>query len=103
MTAVRTSALTAAALAAALAAQQANAQDLRGFRVEAQAGYDRFYSEGNSNSEIGYGGAAGVDFDLGGFVLGPEVTFRGQAHGTYKFLFNAIHLSGAEPVARIPL
>ncbi|NWG12736.1 MAG: peptidase [Acidobacteria bacterium] len=24
------------------------------------------------------------------FLLGPDVTFRGQAHGTFKFLFNAI-------------
>jgi hypothetical protein len=25
-------------------------------------------------------------------LLGPEVTFRGQPHGTFKFLFNGIYL-----------
>lgn len=30
------------------------------------------------------------------FVLGPEVTFRGQPHGTFKFLFNGLMLSAAE-------
>ena len=30
------------------------------------------------------------------FVLGPEVTFRGQPHGTFKFLFNAMMISSAE-------
>ena len=51
------------------------------------------------------GAAAIVDAQVGRgrvVLLGPEVTFRGQAHGTFKFLFNAIHLSGAEPVARLP-
>jgi hypothetical protein len=28
------------------------------------------------------------------FVFGPEITFRAQPHGTFKFLFNAIHLTG---------
>ena len=26
------------------------------------------------------------------FLFGPEVTFRAQPHGTFKFLFNAIYL-----------
>jgi opacity protein-like surface antigen len=63
------------ALIAGLAAQQANAQALRGFRVEAQTGYDQFSADGGHHHKLGVGGAAGVDFDLGGFVLGPEVTF----------------------------
>jgi ABC-type glycerol-3-phosphate transport system permease component len=25
------------------------------------------------------------------FLVGPEITFRGQPHGTFKFLFNAIY------------
>jgi hypothetical protein len=29
------------------------------------------------------------------FILGPEVLFRGQPHGTFKFFFNGIYLSGA--------
>ena len=72
---VRMGALTALALVTGAVAQQANAQGVRGFRLEAQAGYDRFASEGNHHGKLGVGGAAGVDFDLGGFVLGPEVTY----------------------------
>jgi hypothetical protein len=30
------------------------------------------------------------------FLFGPEITFRGQPHGTFKFLFNGIFLGGAE-------
>jgi hypothetical protein len=29
------------------------------------------------------------------FVFGPEIAFRGQAHGTYKFLFNSLYLGSA--------
>ena len=32
------------------------------------------------------------------YFFGPEITFRGQAHGTFKFLFNAIQLSAARSV-----
>ncbi len=32
------------------------------------------------------------------FLLGPEVTFRGQPHGTFKFLFNGIYYGSATPV-----
>lgn len=32
------------------------------------------------------------------FLFGPEITFRGQPHGTFKFLFNGIYYGGAEPV-----
>jgi outer membrane immunogenic protein len=48
---------------------------LRGFRAEGQAGVSSFSSEGRSKSKFGWGAAAGVDFDLGGFVLGAEGTF----------------------------
>lgn len=44
------------------------------------------------------GGAAAIDAPLGkGRVLafGPEITYRGQPHGTFKFLFNAILYSKA--------
>jgi hypothetical protein len=30
------------------------------------------------------------------FLFGPEITFRGQPHGTFKFLFNGIYYGGAE-------
>jgi hypothetical protein len=43
-----------------------------------------------------------VDARLGrGRVLlfGPEINFRAQSHGTFKFLFNAIYYATAEPVS----
>jgi Zinc carboxypeptidase len=33
------------------------------------------------------------------FLLGPEVTFRGQPEGTFKFLFNGIYYGSALPVS----
>lgn len=32
-------------------------------------------------------------------LMGSEVAFRGQTHGTFKFLFNALHLATAKSVA----
>jgi hypothetical protein len=32
------------------------------------------------------------------FLYGPEITFRAQPHGTFKFLFNGIYYGRAEPV-----
>ena len=72
---IRKGTLTALTLVAAMAAQQASAQGLRGFRLEGQAGYDQFSADGDHHSKWAVGGAAGVDFDLGGFVLGPEITY----------------------------
>jgi hypothetical protein len=51
------------------------------------------------------GGAAVVDAQLGrGRVLlfGPEITYRAQPHGTFKFLFNAIYYGKAVPSPRMP-
>ena len=31
------------------------------------------------------------------YLFGPEITFRAQPHGTFKFLFNGIYLSAAKP------
>jgi hypothetical protein len=48
------------------------------------------------------GGGAALEATLGkGKVLlfGPEITFRAQPHGTFKFLFNSIFYGGAQPVA----
>jgi hypothetical protein len=42
--------------------------------------------------------AAAIDAPLGRgrvLVFGPEITYRGQPHGTFKFLFNAILYPGA--------
>jgi hypothetical protein len=50
------------------------------------------------------GAAAIVDAPLGrGRVVlyGPEILYRAQPHGTFKFLFNGIHYSRATP-ARLP-
>ena len=59
MNKLRTVASTALAIVFAASATQANAQALRGFRIEAQTGLDRFYSEGNHHNKLGVGGAAG--------------------------------------------
>jgi len=32
------------------------------------------------------------------FLFGPEITFRGQPHGAFKFLFNGIYSAGSTPV-----
>lgn len=32
------------------------------------------------------------------FLFGPEITFRAQPHGTFKFLFNGIYYGGAEAI-----
>jgi hypothetical protein len=32
-------------------------------------------------------------------LFGPEITFRGQPHGTFKFLFNSIYYSTADGAA----
>jgi hypothetical protein len=48
------------------------------------------------------GAVAVVDAPIGRgrvVLFGPEITFRAQSHGTFKFLFNAIHLARTEPVA----
>ena len=40
------------------------------------------------------GGAAAVESTVGKgkvYLFGPEITFRGQPHGTFKFLFNGIY------------
>ena len=61
-----------------MSASQASAQGiaLRGVRADAQVGIDRFYSEGNNDNHLAYGGAIGVDTFVGdNFVLGIEGTF----------------------------
>lgn len=47
------------------------------------------------------GGVAVVEADIGQgklFLYGPEITFRAQSHGTFKFLFNGIYCGGSTPV-----
>ncbi|MDQ3068258.1 MAG: M14 family metallopeptidase [Acidobacteriota bacterium] len=48
-------------------------------------------------------GIAAVDAPVGRghvYLFGPEIAFRAQPHGTFKFLFNALYLSVAERGAR---
>ena len=48
-----------------------------------------------------YGGVAVAEAKVGKgqlFLFGPEVLFRGQSHGTFKFIFNGIYLGGAQSV-----
>jgi hypothetical protein len=47
------------------------------------------------------GGAAVLEAKVGKgklFLFGPEITFRGQPHGTFKFLFNGIFYGSAASV-----
>jgi len=47
------------------------------------------------------GGVAVLEAEVGKgklFLFGPEITFRGQSHGTFKFLFNGIYYGSAEKV-----
>jgi opacity protein-like surface antigen len=66
------SALTALALALGATSQAASAQI---FRAEVDGGYSQFSADGDHDSHFGWGGAAGVDFDAGGFIIGGEGTF----------------------------
>ena len=34
------------------------------------------------------------------FLFGPEITFRAQPHGTFKFLFNGIYLAARNSAGR---
>lgn len=46
------------------------------------------------------GGTAAVEAPVGKgrlLLVGPEITFRGQPHGTFKFLFNGVYYSTAAP------
>ena len=48
-----------------------------------------------------YGGVAVAEAKVGKgqlFLFGPEVLFRAQPHGTFKFFFNGLYLSRAESV-----
>ncbi|MEK6283263.1 MAG: M14 metallopeptidase family protein [Acidobacteriota bacterium] len=47
-------------------------------------------------------GVAIVDAPVGKgrlLLFGPEITFRAQPHGTFKFLFNGIYYGGAESIS----
>ncbi len=51
------------------------------------------------------GGTAAVEASIGKgkvLLIGPEITFRGQPHGTFKFLFNSIYYGGAQLSAAAP-
>ena len=46
------------------------------------------------------GGLAAVEVPLGAgrvVLFGPEITFRAQPHGTFKFLFNSIYYGKSVP------
>ena len=46
------------------------------------------------------GGVVVIDASVGKgrlFMFGPEITFRAQPHGTFKFLFNGIYLGARTP------
>jgi len=53
------------------------------------------------NQQYLNGGTAIVEATVGKgkvYLFGPEITFRAQPHGTFKFLFNGIYYAGAKKV-----
>jgi hypothetical protein len=51
------------------------------------------------------GGVQVIEASVGAgklFLFAPEITFRAQPHGTFKFLFNGIHLGGAKAPSATP-
>jgi hypothetical protein len=47
------------------------------------------------------GGVQAIDAAVGNgrlFLFAPEITFRAQPHGTFKFLFNGLYLATRKPV-----
>jgi outer membrane immunogenic protein len=53
-----------------------NGTSFRGIRIEADAGGDRFQSQGNHNDKFGYGGTIGFDGQLGDrIVIGAEGSY----------------------------
>lgn len=61
---------------ATAAATSSNGTAFRGFRIEAQAGGDRFQSQGIHDDKFAFGGAAGFDGLIGDrIVVGPEVSY----------------------------
>ncbi len=51
------------------------------------------------------GGIAAAEATLGKgkvFLFGPEITFRGEPHATFPFLFNGIYYGAAQPVSLGP-
>jgi hypothetical protein len=63
----------AATALALVVSQQANAQIIP--RAEVQIGASQFSAAGDSDTSLGYGAAAGIDFDAGGFIIGVEGTY----------------------------
>jgi outer membrane immunogenic protein len=73
MRVIRSAILSSAAIFAGSAHAQDMTASFRGFRVEANGGGDRFYSQGTHKTKFGYGATIGFDGLIGDrIVLGPE-------------------------------
>ena len=70
-------AILAAAAAVGLVTTAAAAQDtsFRGFRIEGNAGWDRFDVPAGTNAKFAFGGSGGFDGQIGRIVIGPEVNY----------------------------
>ncbi|WP_084583081.1 outer membrane protein [Sphingomonas azotifigens] len=65
-----------AAQAQDTATTSSNGTSFRGIRIEANAGGDRFQSQGNHNDKFGYGGTIGFDGQIGErIVIGAEGSY----------------------------
>ena len=72
-----------------------------GIRSVAWFGAEPLRSGWAWGEEVLEGAAAVVDAPVGAgrlVLFGPDVTFRAQSHGTFKFLFNGIYYGSAVPV-----
>ncbi|UYY77003.1 outer membrane protein [Sphingomonas sp. R1] len=67
---------TATAAQAQESTTSSNGTSFRGIRIEANAGGDRFQSQGNHNDKFGYGGTIGFDGQIGErIVIGAEGSY----------------------------
>ena len=63
----------------------------------------RCAQDGRGASTISRAAPPRVEAQLGKgkvFLFGPEITFRAQPHGTFKFLFNSIYYGTSVPPDR---
>ena len=68
-------ALTISGISAAPALAQSQGLGLRGFRIEANAGSDRYKAADGDQSKFGYGATVGIDTQISRFVIGVEGSY----------------------------
>src|SRR6476646_9520559 len=54
---------------------QSTGLSIRGIRIEANAGGERYGSSGTHRTKFGYGGTIGADAEISSFVIGVEGSY----------------------------